>query len=256
MNRKNIFKSKLSKNLFSDALLIALFTGVAYIGGFLFQSSYLYYYGVSTIFVDINLRIVLLTASCGLLTVAALSLHIGRMLLEKNKNKFFRTVNIIIFLVFMAAIITTPFLMLATAFNQELIELLVSLAFLVILGVFIYAYFINRKARLLKHDDKIFDIITKKYGITVTISIVVIIYYLFYCLASGIFSARIKDEYLISNTSPEIVVISSFYDNLIGVKCDSKNSIFYNEVVILSPDKISSDNITFVNKKTGPLNRR
>ena len=94
-----------TKKFFSEAILIALLTGVGYLAAFAYQYSYLKYFNVPTFFIDINIGLVLLTTSVGLVYLLGLGMAFNFFIGWKPHEKIFKIIKqtcISILIVFLA----------------------------------------------------------------------------------------------------------------------------------------------------------
>ena len=65
--------------------------------------------------------------------------------------------------------------------------------------------------------------------------------------------ARIKSDYLVSNTDPALIIISTYNGNFIGLTFDPNTHSFDKNITLITQDKVSSNGIVFKSKEIGPL---
>ena len=233
----------ISKGFIPETIFVAILTATAYVGAFVYKLAYLSFYNINRFFVDIDLRDILSINSLILILFVEISYFIIYIIINKRhnngKHKWLFAVLLLIFLF-------APFL--SEIFIKSNYALVVIIIFSLSLS-----FFGIKKYKKNKNKDP-FDLIKFKFGIFPILVFLTSALYCGYCYTSGLFAARMQDEYfVIENNSKHLVVIASYNKSFLCLPFDFEQKTFSNNLAILTQDKISNDNLSFINKKMGPL---
>jgi hypothetical protein len=241
-----------TKKFLSDALLIAAVTGTGYLSAFTYQFGYLQYFGIPTYFIDINLGDVLLTAAIGFLTLLSIATCIDLMSRDM-KSRTLKILAISLPALVMLFILFAPVLGLYLDLSNTVIFGLFLIALIaLIIGLIIYA--IKTKDRIHDKSYGLLSLAETAFGSFPVLFIASLIFFVFYSAGIGKMVAQGTKNYLVANTNPELVIIGTYSENFIGLNFNSSTKTFSNDVTLISPEKIASDNIVFTGEDIGPLN--
>jgi|GEM_PF-1409070 len=248
---KNIIKIK---NFISDTLIIALLTGVGYFAAFVYQLAYLGFFGIPIFFVDVNLTAVLLMTLIGFVIILVCAPALMELYFNKPKTNLQKlNRNVGISLTFDLIIIIPFFMCGYSLFGRIAIFPLLALFVILFIAFIVKIYRKPPKLNKMEGSLNFLVQVEKLYGSYPIIFVSVIVLFICYCFAFGSFAAKIENSYLISNTNPEILLISTYNGNFIGGTFSSSTRSLDN-ITLISQDKISNSNIFFKNNKIGRLN--
>jgi hypothetical protein len=242
-----------TKKFFSDALLVAILTGAGYLSAFAYQFNYLHYFGIPVFFIDVNLGSVLLTMAIGFLVLLSLGACVDIIFSYDLKNKALNIIKALLVILVMLFIIFIPILGLYFNLNNNIVFVIA----LVILAAFVIGTAIYVSKNPGKFADKkandLLYMAEKAFGSFPVLFVAILIFFVVYCGGIGKIVAQGTTSYLVSNTNPELIIISTYSENFIGLKFNSSTKTFYKDVTLISTDEISRNNIVFHNENIGPL---
>lgn len=247
-------ENHISKNKFvSDTLLVAMLTGVGYMAAFFYQYSYLNYFGIPIFFVDVNLTTILMITAIGLFVILFFGAGLVDLTLYRPRNKFLEiardclfaglTTSVISFLIFM-------FLYSCIGNKAIILTIFFFVCFFIALLIKIY-----KKPKKVNNERRKYNFMSKAeelYGLSPVLLGFISVLFMLYSFAIGSFEAKTNTHYLVSNTEPELFLISTYKGGFIGAEYSSSTKTF-DHLTLISQDKISSNNIIFTRKKIGPI---
>ncbi len=246
-----------TKKFFSETLLIALLTGVGYMSAFAYQYSYLQYFNVPVFFVDINLGLILLTTSLAITWLLVLGMSLNFLIGWKPQSKSFRIIRAASLAVTLLIGIFFP--VVAMSYDHENIWSILPFLFLLVACVVIVVISLYKNPEFLDKTDtkrNKNDFIYKAeqiYGSFPVLFVAMLILFIAYSGLMGTTVARNTSNYLVSNTIPNLVIISTYQDSFLAVTFSSSTHTFNKEILLLTKDKISQDKTIFYLENTGRL---
>jgi hypothetical protein len=244
-----------TKKFFSDTLLIALLTGVGYFSAFLYQYSYLRYFGVPYFFIEINAKSILLAIFSTISVPLLLTFILNNFWSIKAKNKFWKNVKIYGLLFIVMVIYLLPIILLLYLKFNIVISVILPIA---IIAIILFIKFeINNKSKKPSDEQEVNDnFLSKvhKWCGTFPILFVLSLIYFIYCSYSiGSAAAKMQAEYLVSHTNPPLFVVSTYSGNFICLSLDNEKKTFGKNIIILTPNDFSGGKIIFTNTEIGRL---
>lgn len=233
-------KDNISKSYFPEAVIIAVFTGMLYVGAFIYKMAYLSFYNINSSFVDIDISDILSINSFALLAFVEITYIFIYIVIKKKKSKR----NKLIALFGMLFLTLLP-LILEVFIKSNYLLLASLILFIVLLAIF---------KKYLKNKDVVMEKIKNKFGIFPFLIFIFISLYCGFCYSSGLFNARSQENYfIIKNGDNYLAVIAPYDKSFLCVPFNNGNKVFSENITILTQDTISNSNLFFVNKKVGPL---
>ena len=222
-------------------MIVAIFTVAAYLGAYLYKWAYLSFYHINRSFVDINLSDILSTAPFLLLFILEVFYLVFSLLSNKKRKKWNAWISLIIL---MFLLISSLVLEIVVKFDYIWI--------IVILAGIIFGFFLDKKWRKKENDP--LDLIQENFGLFSIILTISILIYLSCSYGYGLSTASFRSEYPIINSQDrQLIVVSTYGDSFLCLPFDSNNKNFSRDLFIVTKDKISNQDLFFVNKKIGPF---
>ena len=240
-----------TKKFFSGALLVALLTAVGYLAAFAYQLAYLQYFGVPVFFVDVNIGLILLTASGGLIWVLGLIAYFDSLSSWKPQNNFLKFLKNLTILLTIEIVGLFPVIVLCLTTSIGILLLPIFL-----IGQIVYLYKnpgSNKDTVKKKSKSVLMSRIEEVYGSFPIGFVATLIIFVIFSGIMGFDIARIKSDYLVSNTDPALIIISTYNGNFIGLTFDPNTHSFDKNITLITQDKVSSNGIVFKSKEIGPL---
>lgn len=249
-----------SRGLAGEALIVAGFTAVAYLSACAYQIAYLLYFKIPLIFLDIQLSHVLLMGLIGLVWGIAVFFGISSLI----NNKFF-TPKIRLHIVAVSAMlqIFLPIIIFLVS-PIHLFRTLASLLFIVIVAFYMVKD-LNRESRGKEKEnalegfvndqkdlaDMVLDKLERSFGTVFVMSLFIGIFFIFYGAGFGLIVAKIKSDFLIPSTQPDIAIVHTKGENFVGIIFNPATRKLTKDIKVITPEHISSDTI-FKNEKLEP----
>lgn len=255
-----------TKKFISDTLLVALLTGVGYLATYVYQYSYLKYFNIPNFLIDINLGQILFTTFVGLIVLLIVAMVINLFTGWKPKRKLLKITKAACSFIILLALFTYPIV--ATTYDPGNLWPFLVMLLAIFLGliVLIIKLYINpdlldetewsgfRADTGQKRNKK--DLLYKAeqlYGSFPILFFGILIILIFFNGLFGIINAQNQSEYLVSNTNPRLIIVSTYPDGFIGLTFNSSTNKFNKDIHLLSKDKVSEDNINLSFEKIGRL---
>ena len=262
------------KNIFSEGLIIGYLTVMGYALAFIYEYSYLNYFGVPYYFIDIKLGNIFLA-----IFIIFIFLIITKTILNLIEKSGFisdsgigrlRAANIFSF------IIMTPGIF-ALLNNKVLAALLliggyILISSIEIFGILIYGrnvntwkdkkgifeYLLSNKVKKSSFVDDFFsklffleEDLTRNY-LRIFLNSVVFCYV---SLSMGGFIASNRIEFYRLSTSPNRIIVAQYNDSLLTLSIDKKTRKLSNDLRIIKKDELFSNKIDLILEKIGPLEK-
>ncbi len=259
MKKTNTIKSQNwipTRKFFSDAFLIAVLTGVGYLSAFAYQFSYLHYFGIPVLFVDVDLRSVLVAASIGFICSLSLVPHFDLLVSFRSKSRSINIIKVLFATFTIITIIAVPILALFFNLSNDLVFIIILAAIAVlVVGLAVYAYKYPQKVegRQKEKSKSLLFLAEELFGSFPVLFVVISALFVIYCGGMGAIVAQNTRDYLVSNTNPELVIVSTYSGNFVGLTFNRNTKTFDQSIKLISQDKVSNDAITFSTQKVGPL---
>jgi hypothetical protein len=252
-----------SKGVFGETLLIAGFTAAAYLATCAYEISYLFYFKIPLIFLDVQLSDVLITGLIGLIWCLLLLFCFGSLVQSEiftSKIRLHIIVVSTILQIFLPAIIlfVTP---------AHPLESLFALVFFVTLGFFMVKDLnqepeepekrevgsVLRKISSGQKDfiDMTLDTLEKAFGTTFVMCVLLGIFLIFYGAGFGLIVAKLKSSFLVLSTQPDTAIIYSKGDSFIGVVFNQNTLKLTRDIKVITQNQLSNTTV-FENKKLLP----
>jgi hypothetical protein len=233
---------------FKETFFIGALTVAAYFGAFIYKFCYLNYFNIDSIFVDVNLQDILSVNAFALLIMVAVANYIGKLIIKTKKDGNKARVAWLLILIFFLGLL--PFLIVIFIKSDWVL-----LVLLITMGLFNLFQWLRDKNKYLSKYDDLFDVMESKLGNFLIIVFITLFVYFLYCSAAGFLSAWSKDVYLVTRDDQSVAVITSYDKNFLCLSYNPLKKSFFGDVIILTQEKISTNNIILINKKIGPLRR-
>lgn len=240
----NSEEPKFIKKHISATLFVALVSAVGYLGAFSYEWSYLSYFGVPSFFVDVNLGTVLFVSLVALFWFSALGqllFFIKKVKATTKTKKFFHYFGWFVFLV----VYFLPFLL----------PLNLLLKCLALVGIVFLIFYLIKNKEKQKENVDFLDRLSDEYGSYIVILIAVLTLFIAYSSIVGFAFAKLGTSYLRSDQQENLIILSSYNGNLLGVLFNPETKIVDGHVTLLSQEQISKDRMTFTTKDIGQLSR-
>lgn len=247
-------KDLVSKGIFFDSsIIIALITGISYAATYIYQYSFLHYYGVPSYFIDIRLSQVLFTALIvtsliGIFFIVTISAI--NDIKDKNKPTFKNEFGF--FLKFFLLIFTGTTITTYVTIHRVIFSLILSFIF-TSLYVLILRKAISKNKNSENQPSFLSPFLKILGGYKVLLLILAVTFSLFIASGAGKSIAGTKSEYLIVNTSPETAVIETYSDGFITIGINKEKKVFNENINFISNSQISSEKLFFSREHVGPL---
>jgi hypothetical protein len=233
--------------IFSETILIAALTVAGYLAAFAYQWSYLSYFGLPVFLVDVNLGLVLAITLVALIYLASalfLLILVARWKPESCAGHLFRWIVWLVFL-------------LVALFPVYLSPLLNPLFNFAAIGLIFIGSIISYKKIDKIEDNKeegIFDKLEEEFGASVMAVILLGGLFIYFSYMMGAILAKSKSDFLVPSNNPNILIISTFDGNLVGVgfSTTTQNKLT-DTMTLIDSDKISNEGILFKQQKIGPF---
>ena len=230
----------ISESYFPEAVIIALFTGMLYVGAFIYKMAYLSFYNINSSFVDIDISDILSINSFALLAFIEITYIFFYIIIKKKKSKWNKLIAL-----FGILILTLLPLILEVFIKSNYILLVSLILFIVLLLIF---------KKYLKKEDVVMEKIKNKFGIFPLLIFIFISLYCGFCYSFGLFNAKSQDNYsIVKNSDNYLAVIAPYDKSFLCVSFDNKSRAFSKNITLLTQETISSNSLFFVNEKIGPL---
>jgi hypothetical protein len=240
-----------TKKFFSDALLVAVLTGAGYLAAFAYQFFYLRYFDIPILFASVTLESVLLAMAIGFLFLLSLLGCIEVIISYEIKNERLNFAKILFMIFIMLFIMVTPIIALYFNINNVIVFIMT----LIILAAIVagMAIYVAKHPEQSTEKKSLLSIAEKAFGSFPVLFVGALILFIVYCGGMGAMVAQGTTDYLVSNTDPQLIIVSTYSGNFIGLTFDSSTKTFYKDMTLISPDEISKNNIVFDNQTIGPL---
>lgn len=238
-----------SRGLAGEALLIAGFTGASYLATYTYQIAYLWYFKVPLDFLEIKTTGVLMAGLVGLIWVIAnimfVGYFVGKDLSPSKKVHIFASVSLFQIL----------FPILIIALNP--IHPWISISgIVVIVGLYIYLIQDLKKDTSNKRNgvDVMLDKLEENYGTFFVICIFLGFFFVFYGASFGLIVAKLKSNFPVPSTQPDVAIVSTQGTNFVGVVFDQVSKKLTTKIKLITPDQISTSTIFEIEKLSPTYN--
>lgn len=230
------------KGIASEAILIAGLTGIGYFAACAYQAAYLWYFNIPLLFLNINLSLVLLVGLVGLvLTLGNITLFswlIGR----KNNAHSTKRISILFAAVFQIAL---PILIIVTDPTHPWRSVILILTVIIAFILFIIKARKNLKKDLISKDgvDILLDKFEEKFGTLATILLISGFFFVIFGAGAGWITAKMKTNFLVSDSSPNTAIISNYGNDFVGLVFDPNTGKLGNEIKLVSDIQLSTSTV-------------
>lgn len=246
-----------TKKFFSEALLIALLTGVGYLAAFAYQYSYLKYFDIPVFFVDINLVLILLTTSFGLIWLVVSGMIFNFFVGWKPKGKNLRIIKTIG--IFFTILISLLLPLIFIIYDPNHIWSSLIIFFIILIGLIIITVKLYNnpkqfdKIEIKRNIDDLLYKAEQNYGSFPILFVIIMVLFVVNSGSIGTIIAESESKYLISNSNPNLILISTYQDSFIGLTFSTTTLKFNKEITLLTKDRISQEGIIFSYREIGRL---
>jgi len=230
-----------SKKYISEAIIVAVFTATAYLGAYLYKWAYLSFFHINRSFVDINFNDILSTTPFLLLFVLEVFyLIFSSLSTEKHKER-----NVWFSLIALTLLLSSCLIL------EIFIKFHYIWVVVIIIGVAI-GFLLDKKLRKKKNDP--LDLIQEKFGLFPIILTISILIYLSCSYGYGLLTAWSRSDYPVINFKDRnLVVISTYGNSFLCLPFENNKKNVSMNLFLITEEKISNEDLFFVNKKIGPL---
>jgi hypothetical protein len=236
-------QKNISDGSIPETILVAIVTATAYVGAFVYKMAYLSFYKINLSFVDVDLQDILSINLLILMLFVEISYFMVHIFINKKRNNGKRKW---LFMLLLFLLLFAPFLS----------EIFIKSNYVLVVIIFFSLLFIfigKRKYSKIKSKNPL-ELIKSKFGIFPILVFLVTVLYCCYCYTSGLFAARTQDKYfVVENQNIYLVVIASYDKSFLCLPFNFEQKTFSDNLMLLTQDKISDNNLSFINKKIGPL---
>lgn len=235
-------QSQFIKKHISATLLVALVSGVGYLGAFAYQWSYLSYFGVPSYFVSINIGTVLFVSLVAFIWFALLGQVLYLVLKVKGTSILKKTLHYIGLSVLLL-IYFLPILLPLDFWTRCIVVILIvaSLVYLI--------WFSDKK----KENHDFLNEIQNEYGAYIILLTGALILFFVYSCSFGVVNAKLRSTYLISDQKSDLVVLGTYSENFIAVTYSPETNKVLGGITILSQEDISKEKFSFTPRVIGTL---
>jgi len=243
---------------FDVTLSIAVATAAGYISAYAYQFSYLSYFGIPAIFVEVNIALVCLVA---LIALFVMSFFIfGAILVLTNPSSrlghILRKVGLASYSIFGALFILCSVLILI---YNPLSPTMTLLGWATIIAIIVIAAVkITRDVRSGKiyekgRSDRFMDMLENKLGTVSALILPLSLFFIVCGFAFGMLAAKAKTNFLVPSNDSNTVIISTYSNSFIGLSFNANTKTFGKDVMLFDQDKLSNERVVLTNEKVGPL---
>ncbi len=243
----------LSKNLISESLLLAFLTIVGYMCAFGYQFSYLSYYNIPTYFIDLTIGKILLTIFIILFsTLILITISLIVIYLIKNKEIKVKKISLLTYTFVIGIVLSYTSISIFTGFKFKFQIFIISVIFSLLYSILFFKVYIRH---ILVIRNSIMAVSNKsEIGQILTMVIFLSIFAISLSFYLGFYTAAYKQEYLITNTTPQYAIISMYGESFLGIRYSTSTADFEKDIILINHDRITKDNILFTSSKIGPIN--
>jgi len=238
-NKKIIQTWIKSKGLVGEALLIAGFTAITYLSSYVFQITYLFYFKVPLLFVDVKTSNVLSVGLIVLFWVITNVFILGLIIGSKYSLSRKIFVSGLVFGVQFGAPIPVIFMDVTHPWRSAI--LVISLA---VIGIFtVVDLYRNNKNKNEDGIDVILDKVEESFGTVYVILIFMSIFIITYAGIFGFISAKLKSEFLVISTQPDVAVIFTHGEDFVGLTFSTSTKKISTEVRVITNNQITTNTV-------------
>jgi hypothetical protein len=245
-----------ARRIFSDSvILVALSTAVGYLSAAAYQYYYLSYFGVPMMLMEVSfsqtLFITLITSSW----LASFVVSMIYLAIRKPKTAVSKTVRWILIFLALAVWAGIPLLLVLYRPDHPWVTLVSVFATIIVVIFWIVQLWKESK----DHSEKpknFFDKIDSMYGEWPVFVVIFTFFFIGCGAAAGSVVAKSKHVFMVSDTNPNLVVVSAYSGGFIGLTFSTTTTDSYvlgNDIVLIGQDQISRDGVSFSVRDLGSL---
>lgn len=235
-----ILENNPKRNFLTETFYIGILTAVGYISAFVFQSSYLSYYGIPTLFIQVDLSIVLFISFLGIIVVFSIFFLID-LAMSHNKKWLWITILISLYEIYVIGMILSVY----NVFNFWTFLILYVLCNLPLF--FLINKINNSDKQVIKLENKkgLIELIMKEIGRMPVLFFMILFMFIISSKIFGTIYAEYKTNYLFINDFPQFVVISTYGNSLIAVDYNDSTKQIGNQVMLFPNDPNTSKEVNY-----------